>query len=90
MAAGDAQSTMEQSINAGWSGNSAIALVESASLAHSRSWRGRLVQLPRFAQELGKGPALLVAGAALGPQAIAAPPVSTRIDGSAAEAVNDV
>lgn len=83
MAAGDAQSTMEQLINAGWSGNTAIALVESASLAHSRSWRGRLVQLPRFAQELGKGPAMLLAGAALGPQAIAAPPVFITRKGSA-------
>ena len=90
MAAGDAQSTMEQLIDAGWSDDTAIALVESASLAHSRSWRGQLVQLPRFAQQLGKGPAMLLAGAALVSQASDASPVSPCIDGSAAEAVNGV
>jgi uroporphyrin-III C-methyltransferase len=67
MAAGDAHGTMQQLIDAGWSRDTAVALIESASLPGSRSWRGTLAELPKLAQALGTGPAMLLAGAALAP-----------------------
>lgn len=66
MAAGDAHHTLTQLQAAGWPDDTAIALVESASLEGSRSWRGALVDLPVLAQQLGRGPVMLLAGAALG------------------------
>lgn len=66
MAAGDARRTMEQLIDAGWSETTPIALMESASLAEARSWRGELGDLPHLARELGRGPVMLLVGAALG------------------------
>jgi uroporphyrin-III C-methyltransferase len=65
MAAGDARSTMEQLIEAGWPEDTAIALVESASLQNSRNSRGMLGELPRLAEALGSGPVMLLAGAAI-------------------------
>lgn len=89
MAAGDAEGTLQQLTASGWSGDTAIALVESASLPSSRSWRGTLDELPRLARALGSGPVMLLAGAALAQQAECPSPPMWRGE-SVAEAVNEV
>lgn len=89
MAAGDAEGTLQQLTAAGWSGDTAIALVESASLPDSRSWRGTLAELPRLAGALGSGPVMLLAGAALTQRAGCLSPPMWPGE-SATEAVNEI
>jgi uroporphyrin-III C-methyltransferase len=67
MSARDASNTLDQLIDAGWSTDTPIALVESASLPGSEAWRGVLRQLPELSQRVGSGPVMVLAGAALGP-----------------------
>jgi uroporphyrin-III C-methyltransferase len=69
MAAGDAMNTLQQLTAAGWSTETPIALVESASLPGSQTWRGALGQLPDLGQHTGDGPVMVIVGAALGPVA---------------------
>ena len=64
MAAGQAQSLSDSLQAAGLSGNTAVMLVESASLPQSHHIRTTLAVLPVAAMQLGDGPAIILLGAA--------------------------
>ncbi len=64
MAAGQAQSLTDSLQAAGLPGNTAVMLVENASLAQSHHIRTTLAGLPVAATQLGDGPAIILLGAA--------------------------
>ena len=66
MAARDLAGTVDGLREAGWSPDTPVALVEGASLPGSCVGRGVLGDLPVLAARLGKGPAMLLVGGALG------------------------
>jgi len=64
MAAGQADTLAASLLAAGMSGETAVMMVENASLPDVRHLRTTLTQLPLVAQQLGGGPAIILLGAA--------------------------
>ncbi len=64
MAAGQAQALSAGLLAAGMPAETAVLLVENASLPNTHRIRSNLVELPRAAAQLGDGPAIILLGAA--------------------------
>jgi uroporphyrin-III C-methyltransferase len=76
MGAGLGESIARSLIEHGLAPQAPVALVENASLPGARVLRGTLAELPRLAQALGTGPAVIVLGEVL--RAAAAAPAELR------------
>jgi uroporphyrin-III C-methyltransferase len=64
MAAGQAQTLSSSLLSAGLAADTAVMIVENASLPSVRSMRSTLAELLQAAEQLGDGPAIILLGAA--------------------------